>query len=114
MKLLIAIIHPDMLNDVLQHLKDAQLPLVTVSPAMGRGRRDKVIAEVYRGHTEAGSLRKKVRLELALNDDAVETAIEAILNGARTGNPGDGKIFVYPLEECIRIRNGERGIRAIG
>jgi nitrogen regulatory protein P-II 1 len=80
---------------------------------MGRGRQ-KGIAEVYRSHKEAGSLLKKVKLEIAVNEAYVQPTIEAILAGARTGQIGDGKIFILDLKECVRIRTGETGGMAIG
>jgi nitrogen regulatory protein P-II 1 len=80
---------------------------------MGRGRQ-KGIAQVYRSHTEAGSLLRKVKLEIAVNDDFVDAAIEAVGGGAKTGSVGDGKIFILDLQEAIRIRTGERGGKAIG
>jgi nitrogen regulatory protein P-II 1 len=80
---------------------------------MGRGRQ-KGIAQVYRSHTEAGSLLRKVKLEIAVNDDFVDAAIKAVEGGAKTGQVGDGKIFVLDLEQTIRIRTGERGGSAIG
>ena len=69
---------------------------------------------MYRGATEEVSLHKKMRLSIAVNEDYVEKTIEAIIEGAQTGELGDGKIFVLPMEECIRIRTGERGPDAIG
>jgi nitrogen regulatory protein P-II 1 len=70
--------------------------------------------ETYRGVIQEVNLLKKIRLEIAVNEDFVEPTIEAIIKGARTGNIGDGKIFVLELGECIRIRTGEKGIEAIG
>ena len=113
MKYVIAVIQPDRLDDVLERLTAKEIHLVTVSNVMGRGRQ-KGIAEVYRSHKEAGSLLKKVRLEIAVNDAFVKPAVEAILAGAKTGQIGDGKIFVLDLEECVRIRTGETGGSAIG
>lgn len=113
MKYIIAVIQPDRLDDVLQNLEDKAIHLVTVSSVMGRGRQ-KGIAAVYRSHTEAGSLLKKTKLEIAVNDDFVELAVEAITSGARTGEVGDGKIFIMDLESCIRIRTKETGNTAIG
>jgi nitrogen regulatory protein P-II 2 len=110
---IIAIIQPDRLDTVMQRLTDKEIHLVTVSTVMGRGRQ-KGIAEVYRSHKEAGSLLKKIKLEIAVNDAFVQPAIEAIMGGAQTGNVGDGKIFVLRLDECIRIRTGETGGVAIG
>jgi nitrogen regulatory protein P-II 1 len=69
---------------------------------------------VYRGHKEQGSLLKKIKLEIAVNEAFVEPTIKAIIDGSRTGQIGDGKIFVLDLPECIRIRTGEKGGEAIG
>ena len=113
MKYVIAVIQPDRLNDVLDRLTEKEIHLVTVSSVMGRGRQ-KGIAEVYRSHKEAGSLLRKVKLEIAVNEAFVKPTIDAILAGARTGQIGDGKIFVLDLPECIRIRTGETGGVAIG
>jgi nitrogen regulatory protein P-II 1 len=113
MKYIVAIIQPDRVDEALQRLEEKEIHLVTVSTVMGRGRQ-KGIAEVYRSHKEAGSLLKKVKLEVAVNDAFVAPAIEAITGGARTGHIGDGKIFVMDLKECIRIRTGETGQDAIG
>ncbi len=113
MKYIIAIIQPDRLDEVLDRLNEKEIHLVTVTPVMGRGRQ-KGIAEVYRSHKEAGSLLRKVKLEIAVNDAFVQCTIDAILAAGRTGNIGDGKVFVLPLEECIRIRTGETGGVAIG
>ncbi len=113
MKYIIAIIQPDRLDDVLTKLEEKEIHLVTVTSVMGRGRQ-KGISEVYRSHKEAGSLLKKVKLEIAVNDDFVKPAVEAIKSGARTGHVGDGKIFILDLQEAIRIRTGEKGGPAIG
>ena len=113
MKYVIAIIQPDRLDDVLQLLTDKEIHLVTVSNVMGRGRQ-RGIAEVYRSHKEAGSLLRKVKLEIAVNEPFVQPTIDAIVAGARTGQIGDGKIFVLDLHECIRIRTGETDGVAIG
>jgi nitrogen regulatory protein P-II 2 len=113
MKYIIAVIQPDRLDEVLRKLEEKEIHLVTVSNVIGRGRQ-KGIAEVYRGHKEQGSLLRKVKLEIAVNDAFVEPTIKAITDGARTGQIGDGKIFVLDLPECIRIRTGEKGNLAIG
>ncbi len=113
MKLIIAIIKPDRLEAVKQELYKADVNLITVSEVLGHGRQ-MGITEVYRGVKEMGNLLRKVQLLIAVNDDFAERTVEAILNGGRTGDIGDGKIFVLPLEECIRIRTGERGRPAIG
>jgi nitrogen regulatory protein P-II 1 len=113
MKYVVAIIQPDRLDEVMERLTQKEIHLVTVSNVMGRGRQ-KGVAEVYRSHKEAGSLLRKVKLEIAVNDAYVQPTIEAIVGGAQTGKVGDGKIFVLHLEECLRIRTGERGGEAIG
>ncbi len=113
MKYIVAVIQPDRLDEVLRRLTEKEIHLVTVSSVVGRGRQ-KGIAEVYRGHKEQGSLLKKTKLEIAVNEEFVEPTVEAITEGARTGQIGDGKIFVVDLPECIRIRTGERGGKAIG
>lgn len=113
MKYIVAIIQPDRLDEVLQRLTDKEVHLVTVSTVMGRGRQ-KGVATVYRSHKEAGNLLKKVKLEIAVNDAFVQPAVDAIVGGGRTGEVGDGKIFVMNMEECIRIRTGETGNVAIG
>jgi nitrogen regulatory protein P-II 1 len=113
MKYIVAVIQPDRLDDVLEKLTEKEIHLVTVTNVMGRGRQ-KGVATVYRSHKEAGSLLKKVKLEIAVNDAFVKPAIEAITAGGRTGEVGDGKIFVLDMQECIRIRTGETGGVAIG
>ena len=113
MKLVIAIIQPHRLEEVKEELYKADVNLITVSEVLGHGRQ-KGVTEVYRGFKETGNLLRKVRLEIAVNDNFVEPTIKAIRKGARTGELGDGKIFVLPLEECHRIRTGETGREAIG
>ena len=113
MKYIIAIIQPDRLDEVLETLTEAEINLITVSDVMGRGRQ-KGVAEVYRSHIDRGGLLHKLRVEIAVNDEFVAPTIEAIIEGARTGNIGDGKVFVLDLEECVRIRTGETGSMAIG
>ena len=113
MKMIIAIIKPSKLEEVINHLYKAEVNLLTVSEILGHGRQ-KGVTEVYRGAKEMGNLLRKVRLEIAVNDNFVEPTIKAILNGGQTGEIGDGKIFVLPLEECVRIRTEERGSEAIG
>lgn len=113
MKLIIAIIQPHKLDDVLKALDEREVYLKTVSNVLGCGRQ-KGISEVYRGVKETGNLLKKVRLEIAVNEKFVEPTVEAIRCAAETGKVGDGKIFIIALEECVRIRTGERGSVAIG
>lgn len=113
MKYIVAVIQPDKLDDVLQALDNKGIHLATVSNVLGRGRQ-KGISEVYRSHKEAGSLLKKVKIEIAVNDEFVKPAIDAITSVAKTGSVGDGKIFVLDLAQCMRIRTGETGSGAIG
>ena len=87
--------------------------MMTVNEVLGHGRQMGV-TEVYRGVKEMGNLLRKVRLEIAVNENFVEPTINAIMKGGRTGEIGDGKIFVLDLSDCIRIRTGERGGEAIG
>ena len=113
MKLIIAIIKPDRLEAVKQELYKADVNLITVNEVLGHGRQ-MGITEVYRGVKEMGTLPRKVRLEIAVNEDFVEPTIKAIIKGAQTGEMGDGKIFVLELAEAVRIRTEERGGVAIG
>lgn len=114
MKLLTAIIQPDKLEEVREALLAAEIPRITVSRCTGRARAD-ASPELHRGQQVAPALEARVRIDIALNEEFVDRAIEAILRAARHGGgePGDGKIFVVPLERCIRIRTGESGTAAI-
>lgn len=113
MKMVIAYIQPYRLEEVKEELYKADVNLITVSEVMGHGRQ-KGVTEVYRGMKESGNLLRKIKLEIAVNDSFVEPTIKAIINGAKTGEVGDGKIFVHNLEQCIRIRTEESGPIAIG
>jgi nitrogen regulatory protein P-II 1 len=113
MRLIIAYISPHKLNDVKQELYRAEVFKISVTNSLGCGQ-EKGYHESYRGVDEEVNLLKKVRLEIAVNQDFVKPTVDAIIRGARTGQIGDGKIFVVPLEDCIRIRTGERGSDAIG
>ena len=113
MKLIIAYVQPEKLNDVKQALYAAKVYKVSVSNALGCGQQ-KGYHETYRGVDIEVNLLKKVRLEIAVNEVFVQPTIDAIVQGARTGNIGDGKIIVLPLERCVRIRTGEEGNDAIG
>jgi nitrogen regulatory protein P-II 2 len=113
MKYIVAVIQPDRLDEVMQLLEEKEIHLVTVSTVLGRGRQ-KGVSEIYRSHKEAGSLLRKIRLDIAVNETYVQATVEAIMKGARTGNIGDGKIFVLDLKDCLRIRTGEQGEGAIG
>ena len=113
MKLIITYIQPHKLQDVKKALYKAEVYKMSVTNALGCGEQ-KGYHESYRGVDFEVNLLKKVRLEIAVNQDFVEQAIDAIVEGARTGEIGDGKIFVLDLCECVRIRTGERGQKAIG
>ncbi len=113
MKLIIAYVQPEQLNEVKQSLYEKEIYKMSVTNAMGCGQQ-KGYHETYRGADIEVNLLKKVRIEIAVNDDFVDMTIEAIIAGARTGNIGDGKIFVLDLPECIRIRTGEKGPDAVG
>jgi nitrogen regulatory protein P-II 1 len=113
MKMIIAIIQPHKLEDVKQELYKANVNLLTVNEVLGHGRQ-KGITEVYRGVRESGNLLRKIRLEICVNDDFVDATLNAIMTGARTGETGDGKIFILPMEDCLRIRTGEKGKVAVG
>ncbi len=113
MKLIIAYIQPHKLQDVKKALYKAQVYKMSVTNALGCGEQHGY-EESYRGIKFEVNLLKKVRIEIAVNRDFVEKTIEAIIEGARTEQIGDGKIFVLDLSECIRIRTGERGQKAIG
>jgi nitrogen regulatory protein P-II 2 len=113
MKYIVAIIQPHKLEEVKQALEAVEVNLMTVSNVLGQGRQ-KGYTEIYRGAKEVGGLLRKVRLDIAVNEEFVEPTIAAINKGARTGEVGDGKIFVLELADCIRISSGERGGKAIG
>jgi len=113
MKLIVALIQPHKLPDVKKALYDAEVYKMTVTNALGSGQQ-KGYTETYRGVIHEVNLLKKLRLEIAVNEDFIKPTIEAIIKGAQTGQIGDGKIFVLELPECIRIRTGERGDKAIG
>lgn len=113
MKLIVAYIKPERLNDVKQELFSREIYRISVTTALGCGRQ-RGFVEQYRGVIREVNLLHKMRLAIAVNDEYAEKTIEAIVAGARTGNIGDGKIFVLPMDDCIRISTGERGPAAIG
>ena len=108
MKLVVAIIKPFKLDDVREALHDIDVQGMTVTESKGFGRQ-KGHTEIYRGAEYAIEFLPKLRLEIAISDDKVESVIEAISASAKTGKIGDGKIFVMPLEETVRIRTEETG-----
>ncbi len=115
MKFIIAVIQPNRLEAVKAALTEVEVFRLTVMDCQGFGRQ-KVSAEMFRGHELTVNLVRKVQLQIAVNEEFVEPTIQAILKGARTGDKGevgDGKIFILPLEDCLRIRTGERGSEAI-
>ena len=112
MKLVIGIVRPEKANDVLEALYRAEVRGVTMTHVQGHGGElDRV--ETYRGTTVQVGLSDKVRFEIAVTEDFLQPAIEAIRTGARTGEVGDGKIFVVPLERAVRIRTGESDETAV-
>lgn len=113
MKLITAYIQPERLTAVKQALYEKEIYKISVTNALGCGQQ-KGYHETYRGVGVEVNLLKKLRIEIAINDDFVQPTIDAIVAGARTGKIGDGKIFVVTLDECIRIRTGETGHEAIG
>jgi len=113
MRLVVAYIQPHKLSDVKQALYKADVHKMSVTNALGCGEQQGY-EESYRGIKFEVNLLKKVRIEIAINEEFVEQTVAAIVDGARTGQIGDGKIFVSDLQDCIRIRTGERGKAAIG
>jgi len=112
MKLIVAIVRPDKVNDVLESLFRLDVQGLTVSRALGHGgERDRV--ETYRGTTVKMEMNEKVRIEIGVSNPFVERTVEAILRAARTGEVGDGKVFVLPMEQVWRIRTGERDRAAV-
>ena len=112
MKLVTAIVRPEKANDVLEALYRAEIRGVSMSRVQGHGGElDRV--ETYRGTTVQMGLAEKVRFEIAVSDEFVETTIGALQEGARTGEVGDGKIFVVALERAVRIRTGESDETAV-
>jgi len=114
MKLIIAIIQPDSLDQVREALARAEIHRLTVNRVSGHG--DEVSEELYRGKKVFPDLLPKIRLEIACNDEFVDVCVDVIVEAARHdgGASGDGVIFITPLEECIRISNADRGSAAIG
>jgi nitrogen regulatory protein P-II 1 len=106
LKLVIGIVRPEKANDVLEALYRAEVRGVSVSRVQGHGGELERV-ETYRGTTVKMALSEKVRFEIAVSDDFVEPTIGALCEGGRTGDVGDGKIFVVPLEQAVRIRTGE-------
>ncbi|RLA39519.1 MAG: P-II family nitrogen regulator [Gammaproteobacteria bacterium] len=112
MKLITAVIKPFKMDDVRQALADVGVQGITVTEVKGFGRQ-KGHTELYRGAEYVVDFLPKVKLEIAVDDDAVDNVVDAILKSANTGKIGDGKIFISSLEEIIRIRTGETGSDAV-
>ena len=112
MKLVVAVIRPDRLSSVLEALFRAEVRGLTLSRVQGHGGEIERV-ETYRGTTVKMELSDKVRLEIGVSDHFVDTTVNAILEGARTGDVGDGKIFVLPVERVVRIRTGETDRAAV-
>ena len=113
MKLIIAYIQPEQLSSVKQALFEKNVTKMSVTTALGCGQQGGY-HESYRGVDVEVNLLKKLRIEIAVNEEFVQPTVDGIIKGARSGKIGDGKIFVINLEECIRIRTGETGQAAIG
>lgn len=113
MKLVTAYIQPQRLNTVKQALYQKDIRKMSVTNALGCGQQGGY-HESYRGADNEVNLLKKVRIDVAVNEEYVEATVDTIIDAARSGKIGDGKIFVTSLDECIRIRTGERGKEAIG
>ncbi len=112
MKLVIGIVRPEKVNDVLESLYRAEVRGLSMTRVQGHGGElDRV--ETYRGTTVKMELSEKVRVEVAVSDEFVEPTIDALRAGAQTGEVGDGKIFVIPLEQAVRIRTGETDTGAV-
>ena len=112
MKLVVAVIRPECLADTLQALYRADVRGLTVSRVQGHGGETETV-ETYRGTTVKMGLTDKIRIEIGVSDAFVEPAIAAILAGARTGDVGDGKVFVLPVERVVRIRTGDADAAAV-
>jgi nitrogen regulatory protein P-II 1 len=112
MKMVTAIIRPERLNDVLAALFEAEIRGLTITRAQGHGGEMEQV-ETYRGTTVKMELVEKVRLEIGVSEPYVRPTVEAIVGAARTGEVGDGKVFVQPVEKVIRIRTGEEDVAAV-
>ncbi|MFN7942062.1 MAG: P-II family nitrogen regulator [Thermoanaerobaculia bacterium] len=112
MKMIVAIVRPEQLNGVLEALFRAEVTGLTISRVHGHGGETESV-ETYRGTTVKMELVEKVRLEIGVSDPFVEVTVDAIRRAAATGEVGDGKIFVLPVESVVRIRTGERDVDAV-
>ena len=112
MKLIVAVIRPEKLNDVLEALFEADVRGITVSRVEGHGGEFEQV-ETYRGATVKMELQEKVRLEIGVSEPFVDRTVQAVIESARTGDVGDGKVFVVPVDHMYRIRTGERDELAV-
>ncbi|MCX7795143.1 MAG: P-II family nitrogen regulator [bacterium] len=112
MKKIEAIVRPGKLNTILSALEELGYPGVTITEVEGHGRQKGITAQ-WRGRTYTMELVPKIKLEIVAGDDEVETIVETIVNAAKTGEIGDGKIFISPIDNVVRIRTGEKGELAI-
>jgi nitrogen regulatory protein P-II 1 len=112
MKLVTAIVKPFVLSDVKEALEGLGVLGMTVSEVQGYGRQ-KGHTEVYRGAEYSVDFVPKVRLEVVIDDEAVERVVQAVVDSAHTGKIGDGKVWVVPVENVVRVRTGERGTDAL-
>ncbi len=112
MKLITAIVKPFKLDDIREAVADIGIQGITVTEVKGFGRQ-RGHTELYRGAEYVVDFLPKTKIEMAVDDDIVEQVVEAVINTARTGKIGDGKIFITPLEQIIRIRTGETGTEAV-
>ena len=111
--MIVAYVQPERLNAVKRALFKRDIRKMSVTNALGCGQQGGY-TETYRGSDLEVNLLKKIRIEVAVNDEFLETAVDGIIEGSRTGEIGDGKIFVLDMIECVRIRTGEKGGEAIG
>ena len=113
MKMIMAIVQPEKLNRIKKLLFENDINRFVVDDCFGHSDEDSII-ETYRGVEMEIDLKHKIRIQIAVNDEFVDKAVQAILKGGKSGKIGDGKIFVYPIEQCYRIATGEEGEISIG
>jgi nitrogen regulatory protein P-II 1 len=112
MKRILAVLRPNKLKVVKEALNDIGHPSMTISEVKGRGRQ-KGVTEIYRGREYQIDLLPKLEINIVVRDDDVDRVVETVAKAARTGEIGDGKIFILPVEEVVRIRTGEKGENAL-
>lgn len=113
MKMIVAIVQPEKLNRIKQLLYKNNINRFIINDCYGHSDEESTI-ETYRGVEMEIDLQRKIRIQIAVNNEFVDAAVNAILEGGKTGNIGDGKVFVYPIEKCYRISTGEEGQESIG